>query len=94
MLNTPEPVWYNSLTSDQAIAYIEESPFGKDWEGNFLELTALSWCPKTGTLEFSDGRYKSTIQFLPNYSIRYIGDNNPLNMVEAAMAEQRKKQAL
>jgi hypothetical protein len=87
--------WYNNLTVDQAISFIEESPFGKDWEGNFLELTALSWDPETGMLVFSDGRYNSTIQFQPNYSIKYVGDNNPLNFVETAMAdERRRKKAL
>ncbi|MBO8138466.1 MAG: hypothetical protein H0Z40_10095 [Desulfotomaculum sp.] len=85
------PNWFQKLSTSEAIALIEESPFGKDWEGNYLELKAVNWDPKTGMLEFFDGRYNNIVRFQANGTIRYIGDNNPLNMVEAALAEQRTK---
>ncbi|MBM7855599.1 hypothetical protein JOC37_002001 [Desulfohalotomaculum tongense] len=85
------PNWFKHLTAEEAIAYVEDSPFGKDWEGNFLELQALSWDANSGMLEFFDGRYRNIVRFQANGTIRHIGDNNPLNMVEAALAEQRRK---
>lgn len=81
--------WFNNLSAEEALTYVEDSPFGKDWEGNFLELTPLKWNPSDGTLVFFDGRYHSIVQFQPSYSIKYIGDNNPLNMVEAAIARSK-----
>ncbi|WP_031513774.1 hypothetical protein [Desulfofalx alkaliphila] len=81
--------WFTNLTTEEAIAYVEASPFGKDWEGNHLDLRPLSWCTSTGLLTFSDGRYQATVRFQENGTLRYIGDTNPLNMVEAALAAQK-----
>ncbi|MTI82221.1 MAG: hypothetical protein FH758_15410 [Firmicutes bacterium] len=93
-MNNIHPNWFKNLSSHDAINYVEESPFGKDWEGNFLELEAINWDPQSGMLEFFDGRYRNIVRFQPNGTIRYIGDNNPLNMVESALLEQRKTSRL
>ncbi len=84
--------WYSNLSAEEALGYIEDSPFGKDWEGNPLELKAIKWDAASGILEFFDGRYRSLVKFQDNGTLRYLGDNNPLNMVEQVLAEQRKAQ--
>lgn len=83
--------WFKHLSAEEAIDYVEASPFGKDWEGNYLELSPLSWNSTTGILKFSDGRYQSTVRFQDNGAIRYMGDTNPLTMVELAIAEHQRK---
>ncbi len=90
MSGSSKNTWYSNFTADEAMVFIENSPFGKDWEGNPLDLKPLKWDALNGMLEFFDGRYRTIVKFQPNGTLRYLGDNNPLNMVEQALAEQRK----
>jgi len=64
--------WFKNLSAQSAASYIENSHWGRDIDGNFIELNVINWDPESGILKFFDGRNYISVQFQPNGTIRYL----------------------